>query len=145
MMISYFGLEIIMQKCSYRFPDWVIDAEQVAEYYRPLKFKLGNYFENAIQAQIFTELMPSIKHCRNHDIERGELFKDHLWQLNAVHLVNLVQIQINPGFLQRPLFSELNPSAMNYGSLGGVIGHEVHSFIIDLVFCRLNNMNMLYK
>lgn len=102
-----------------------MEAEQVAEYYRPLKFKPGNYFENAIQAQIFTELMPSIKHCRNHDIERGELFKDHLWQLNAVHLVNLVQIQINPGFLQRPLFSELNPSAMNYGSLGGVIGHEV--------------------
>ena len=111
------------------FPDWVMDPYEVADYYKPLKFKPNSYFENAVQAQIFTELMPSIRHSRNNDIERDGLFKDHMWLLNAVHLVNLVQIQINPGFIQRPLFSELNPSAMNYGSLGGVIGHEMtHAF-----------------
>ncbi|KAJ3344503.1 Endothelin-converting enzyme 2, partial [Kappamyces sp. JEL0680] len=111
------------------FPDWVMDPYKVAEYYRPLKLKPDTYFENAIQAQIFTELMPSIRHSRSNDIERQALFKDHMWLLNAVHLVNLVQVQINPGFIQRPLFSQLNPPAMNYGSLGAVIGHELtHAF-----------------
>jgi predicted metalloendopeptidase len=106
-----------------------MDPYKVADYYKPLKLKPDSYFENAIQAQIFTEIMPSIRHSRNNDIERESLFKDHMWLLNAVHLVNLVQIQINPGFIQRPLFSTLNPSAMNYGSLGAVIGHEItHAF-----------------
>jgi predicted metalloendopeptidase len=106
-----------------------MDPNKVADYYRPVKFKSNTYFENAIQAQIFTELMPSIQHSRKNDIERSGLFKDHMWLLNAVHLVNLVQIQINPGFIQRPLFSALNPKAMNYGSIGAVIGHEItHAF-----------------
>ena len=55
-----------------------------------------------------------------------------MWMLNAVHLKKLVQIQINPGFIQRPLFSSLNPRAMNYGALGAVIGHEItHAFDSD--------------
>jgi predicted metalloendopeptidase len=111
------------------FPDWVMDSNRIAEYYRPLRLNSNTYFENAVQAQIFTELMPSISHSRKNSNEREGLFKDHMWLLNAVHLVNLVQIQINPGFLQRPLFSARNPKAMNYGSLGGVIGHEItHAF-----------------
>ncbi|KAJ3254920.1 Endothelin-converting enzyme 2 [Boothiomyces macroporosus] len=111
------------------YPDWVKDAHKILEYYQPLKFSADTYFENAVQSQILTEFMPSIRHSRRNSVERDTLFKDHMWQLNAAHLINLVQIQINPGFIQRPLFSTLNSRAMNYASLGAVIGHEItHAF-----------------
>ncbi|KAJ3322537.1 Endothelin-converting enzyme 2 [Boothiomyces sp. JEL0866] len=111
------------------YPDWVKDAHKILEYYQPLRFSPDTYFENAVQSQILTEFMPSIRHSRRNSVERDTLFKDHMWQLNAAHLINLVQIQINPGFIQRPLFSALNSRAMNYASLGAVIGHEItHAF-----------------
>ncbi|KAJ3275253.1 Endothelin-converting enzyme 2 [Terramyces sp. JEL0728] len=111
------------------YPDWVKDAHKILDYYQPLKFSPDTYFENAVQSQILTEFMPSIRHSRKNSVERDTLFKDHMWQLNAAHLINLVQIQINPGFIQRPLFSSLNARAMNYASLGAVIGHEItHAF-----------------
>ncbi|KAI8892816.1 hypothetical protein BC833DRAFT_337038 [Globomyces pollinis-pini] len=110
-------------------PKWVQDPLQVAEYYRPLKFKPDSYFENSLQASIYADTMPSISHSRNNNLGRDGIFAQHMWLLNAMHLVDLVQIQINPSFLQRPLFSDQNLPVMNYASLGGVIGHEMtHAF-----------------
>ena len=44
-------------------------------------------------------------------------------------MTDLVLIQINSGILQRPIYSVLNPTAMNYGSVGTVVAHEItHGF-----------------
>ncbi|KAJ3278796.1 Endothelin-converting enzyme 2 [Borealophlyctis nickersoniae] len=110
------------------YPDWLTDASLVDAYYKDLKFDRTKYFENAVAAQVFADFAPS-RHQIGKDFERANLYFGYPWQLNAFHLTDYVQIQINPGILQRPLFSTVNPSAMNYGSLGTIIGHEItHAF-----------------
>ncbi|KAI8926838.1 hypothetical protein BC831DRAFT_504232 [Entophlyctis helioformis] len=111
------------------YPDWLTDAQTVAEYHSALEFDPEKYFENAVQAQLFTDLVPSIHQLRRQTVDRASTYLGYPWQLNAFHLTDLVQIQINAGLLQRPLFSSSNPSAMNYGSVGMIIGHEItHGF-----------------
>jgi endothelin-converting enzyme len=109
-------------------PDWVTDPKQVDAYYSTLHFGKTTYFENAVAAHAFYEITPSQRQVGK-PLDRKGLFFGIPWGLNAFHLTDYVQIQINPGILQRPLFSALNPSVMNYGSLGSVIGHEItHAF-----------------
>eukprot|EP00842_Homolaphlyctis_polyrhiza_P005749 jgi/Hompol1/6175/HPOL_002183-RA len=107
------------------YPDWLADADLVSRYYDSLEFKEDTYFENAVSAQVFTDLIPSINQFRDKELIRQNMYLGYPWMLNAFHLIDLVQIQINSGLLQRPLFSSSNPSAMNYGSVGAIIGHEI--------------------
>ncbi|KAJ3162073.1 Endothelin-converting enzyme 2 [Geranomyces michiganensis] len=112
------------------YPPWLAEADTVADYYAPLRFDKSKYFENAVQAQSFALFAPSIHQSADSSrFLRDRLYFGYSWQLNAFHLTDFVQIQINPGILQRPLFSARNPMSMNYGGLGMVIGHEViHGF-----------------
>ncbi|KAI8908534.1 hypothetical protein EDD86DRAFT_247697 [Gorgonomyces haynaldii] len=111
------------------YPDWLKDPYLVASYHRPLKFKPNHYFENAVQAELYSTLIPWIHQMRKHHLDRVNTYYGSPWQLNAFHLSDMVQIQINSGILQRPLFSSSNPEAMNFGSLGMIIGHEItHGF-----------------
>lgn len=111
------------------YPDWLSDAKLVANYYRPMQLKPYTYFENAVQAQLFSQFVPSIHQHRSKSLERITQFFGYPWNLNAFHNVDFVQIQVNPGLIQRPLFSKYNFPAMNYGSLGMIIAHEIaHGF-----------------
>ncbi|KAJ3165885.1 Peptidase M13 [Geranomyces variabilis] len=112
------------------YPPWLAEADTVANYYGPLRFDKNHYFENAVQAQSFALFAPSIHQSADTTrFLRDRLYFGYPWQLNAFHLTDYVQIQINPGILQRPLFSARNPASVNYGSLGMVIGHEItHGF-----------------
>lgn len=111
------------------YPEWLSNPKSVVDHYRPLKIDAKKYFENAVQAQVFTELSPAIQQSRHTSLDRGKTYFGYPWQLNAFHLTDLVLIQINPGVLQRPVFSELNPMAMNYGGIGTIIAHEItHGF-----------------
>ncbi|KAJ3395992.1 hypothetical protein HDV05_003255, partial [Chytridiales sp. JEL 0842] len=105
-------------------PDWVEDPQKVAAYYKHLTFSPTTYFENAVSTQAFFETAPSVHQSSLPTLDRQGLYFGIPWALNAFHLTDFVQIQINPGILQRPLFSALNPSVMNWGSLGAVVGHE---------------------
>ncbi|TPX70329.1 hypothetical protein SpCBS45565_g01717 [Spizellomyces sp. 'palustris'] len=110
------------------YPEWLADPQIVADYYSPVHFNRDTYFENAVQAQVFALFAPSI-HQVGQSFRRDTLYFGYPWQLNAFHLTDYVQIQINPGILQLPLFSARNPRSMNYGSLGMIIGHEItHGF-----------------
>ncbi|KAI8826954.1 uncharacterized protein EV422DRAFT_512075 [Fimicolochytrium jonesii] len=106
------------------YPDWLMDANLVEQYYAPLRIERGRYFENAVQAQTFAYFAPSIKQVGK-AVDRSQLFQGYAWEFNAFALLDSVQIQINPAFLQRPLYSARNPQSLNYGSLGMVIGHEI--------------------
>ncbi|KAI8908696.1 hypothetical protein DFJ77DRAFT_126773 [Powellomyces hirtus] len=113
------------------YPEWLADAHTVAAYHAPIRLSPTHYFENAVQAQAFTHFAPSIHQAQNtaKGFQRDQIYFGYPWQLNAFHITDYVQIQINPGILQRPLFSARNPLALNYGSLGMVIGHEItHGF-----------------
>ncbi|KAJ3111934.1 Endothelin-converting enzyme 2 [Phlyctochytrium bullatum] len=118
------------------YPDWIADAKAIDDYHSFLEFHPKTYFENAVIAQVFAELYPSI-HQKGRPLEKETLLFGYPWQLNAFHLTDYVQIQINSGILQRPIFSTLNPAPMNFGSLGVVIGHEItHAF--DATGYKLN-------
>ncbi|KAJ3082006.1 Endothelin-converting enzyme 2 [Quaeritorhiza haematococci] len=110
------------------YSDWLKDANKVEAYYASLEFDPKSYFENAVKSQVFVEFQPSRVQI-GRPIVREEMFFGYPWQLNAFHLTDYVQIQINSGILQRPLFSAKNRDSMNYGSLGVIIGHEItHAF-----------------
>ncbi|KAJ1535450.1 Endothelin-converting enzyme 2, partial [Nowakowskiella sp. JEL0078] len=120
------------------YPDWLANGDEVAEYYSSIDFEKLKYFENAVSAQAFSDIYPSIyqlqkeldvKDTDKNPLRRDSIFFGYPWQLNAFHLTDLNSMQINPGILQRPLFSALNPAVMNYGGLGTIIGHEItHAF-----------------
>ena len=111
------------------YPDWLANAKEVVKRYNPLKFDRRKYFENAVQAQVFTKLIPAIEQSRHSYLDRSNIYFGFPWQLNAFHLTDLVLIQINSGVMQRPMFSELNPIAMNFGGIGSIIAHEItHGF-----------------
>ncbi|KAJ1559677.1 Endothelin-converting enzyme 2, partial [Cladochytrium tenue] len=110
------------------YPDWVGHADEVDEYYTNLHIEPDKYFENALQAHAFYDLRSS-QHQVGRPLERETVYFSYPWQINAFHLSDYIQVQINSGILQRPLYSHRNPDAMNFGSLGAVIGHEItHSF-----------------
>ncbi|KAI9007116.1 hypothetical protein BC832DRAFT_554286 [Gaertneriomyces semiglobifer] len=110
------------------YPDWLIDTAEVAEYHANLVFSVDSYYENAVKAQAFSLFASSIRQIGS-TFARKDLYFGFPWQLNAFSHSDRVQIQINPGILQRPLFSSLNPRAMNYGALGMIVGHEItHGF-----------------
>ncbi|KAJ3209749.1 hypothetical protein HK099_008436 [Clydaea vesicula] len=110
------------------YPDWVKDTKRIIEYYKDLEIST-NYFENALNSQAHVEFAQSKKQLSSKKWIRDEFYFGFPWQLNAFHLTDYVQVQINTGILQRPLFSYRNRNSMNYGSLGMVIGHEVsHAF-----------------
>ncbi|KAI9351774.1 hypothetical protein DFJ73DRAFT_368450 [Zopfochytrium polystomum] len=110
------------------YPDWMSDADQIDAYHSDLSISPSMYFENAVQVHAHSEYAWSI-HQRGRPLERNTLFFGFPWQLNAFHLSDYVQVQINSGIIQRPIFSAFNPDLMNYASLGVIIGHEItHSF-----------------
>ncbi|KAJ3126896.1 Endothelin-converting enzyme 2 [Nowakowskiella sp. JEL0407] len=130
------------------YPDWAGDGSKILEYYESLDFEDTEYFENAVGAQAFNFIFPSIFELQNQQkirssaFDRDSFFYQIPWTLNAFHYSDYNLMQINPGILQRPLFSALNPKVMNYASLGMIIGHEItHAF--DAKGRQFNSMGEL--
>lgn len=136
-------------------PKWTNDTAAVSEFHKDLFFD-NSYFNNAglcrlindlVAAQAFNEFSMAKRALQ----ARGGWIRDEMlfgypWQVNAFHLtgnlhfltrIDLVQVQINTGILQAPLFSHHHLAASNYGSLGMIVGHEVtHAF--DSIGKKLN-------
>lgn len=61
-------------------------------------------------------------------VDRGEWFMTPP-EVNAYHYANLVEVVFPAGILQFPFFDFEADDAVNYGCIGGVIGHELtHGF-----------------
>ncbi|KAI9203726.1 uncharacterized protein BJ171DRAFT_443289 [Polychytrium aggregatum] len=109
------------------YPDWLSNSQVVVDFHASLEFSPTTYLENAITASSFKGLALSRAHLAN-ETRIGTLM-GYPWEVNAFYEQTTLTMQINAGILQRPLFSRNNPDAMNYGSLGTIIGHEVgHAF-----------------
>ncbi|KAI9347994.1 hypothetical protein DFJ73DRAFT_761004 [Zopfochytrium polystomum] len=114
------------------YPDWVGNATEIDKYYEDLVIDEKKYFENAVQAHAYYDLRAS-QHQVGRPLERdtGEA-PEHPYlpfSVSALPVEDQESVQINSGILQRPLYSLKNPDALNYGSIGAVIGHEItHSF-----------------
>ncbi|KAK9365862.1 hypothetical protein V1509DRAFT_655158 [Lipomyces kononenkoae] len=117
----------IVQKIGYpdHSPD-VKSAENLSEYYKNLSVSSTTYFENYVSArkQAATEEWQSL----------GKRTDRAAWDMtpatvNAYYNPPLGEIVFPAGILQPPVFSESQPSYMNYGAFGAVAGHELsHAF-----------------
>ncbi|KAK9468482.1 hypothetical protein V1512DRAFT_259596 [Lipomyces arxii] len=117
----------IVQKIGY--PDQspnVKDASNLADYYKDMHVSPTTFFENYVAAREIaaTEEWESL----------GKLTDRAQWAMtpatvNAYYNPPLGEIVFPAGILQPPVFSESQPSYMNYGAFGAVAGHELsHAF-----------------
>ncbi len=94
--------------------------------YTALSVIKGDAFGNAQRAALFdTER----KRARlGHTVDRGEWVMNPQL-VNAVNLPVLNALNFPAAELQAPHFDDQAPAAVNYGSIGAIIGHEIsHSF-----------------
>ncbi|KAK9447088.1 uncharacterized protein V1518DRAFT_407380 [Limtongia smithiae] len=117
----------IVQKIGY--PDQspnVMSAESLAAYYKDMTISPTAFFENYVSAR---ELA-----AKEEWASLGKLTDRAAWDMtpstvNAYYNPPLGEIVFPAGILQPPVFSEHQPSYMNYGAFGAVAGHELsHAF-----------------
>ncbi|KAK9453157.1 hypothetical protein V1511DRAFT_505797 [Dipodascopsis uninucleata] len=117
----------IVQKIGY--PDASPDIksnEDLAKYYKELNISATGYFENYMSARknAASEMWSNL----------GEKTDRAAWEMtpatvNAYYNPPLGEIVFPAGILQPPVFSEHQPSYLNYGAFGAVAGHELsHAF-----------------
>ena len=94
--------------------------------YRGLKIVAGDAFGNAERAERF-EYQRNVRKL-GQPIDRGEWVMTPQ-TVNAVNLPVMNALNFPAAILQPPYFDPKRPAAMDYGSTGATIGHEIsHSF-----------------
>ncbi len=94
--------------------------------YSAMRLAPGSYFANALAAREFEFDRQARKIGK--PVDRGEWFMAPQ-RVNAYYNPLFNEIVFPAGILQPPFFHQDFPAAMNYGGIGGVIGHELtHGF-----------------
>ncbi|XP_012277030.1 endothelin-converting enzyme homolog [Orussus abietinus] len=103
------------------YPEWVKDDNAVMNYYKGFRVT-NDYFENIIALRKFVVFKnlndlkkPIDKH--NSDMDATRVLTSYNPLANS--------LQISAGIFQPPFFSTEQPDAVNYGSLGALVGHEM--------------------
>ncbi|XP_029033281.2 neprilysin-like [Osmia bicornis bicornis] len=103
------------------YPDWYKDDHAVTEYYEGLEIG-SDYFENILKCGE-AELIKSLKDFKG--IVVRDQWLDYPITVNAFYTPIVNAILIPAAELQDPYFTSLLPDAINYGTTGFVIGHEL--------------------
>ncbi|KAM9318246.1 neprilysin-like isoform 2-T2 [Pholidichthys leucotaenia] len=104
----------------------ILDDKYLDDEYKDLSYSAEKYFESILQNQEFVQKRRLRK-------LRVKVNKDE-WVtgaavVNAFYSPSRNQIVFPAGILQPPFFSKAQPSSLNYGGIGMVIGHEItHGF-----------------
>ncbi|XP_073945970.1 M13 family metallopeptidase neprilysin 5 [Choristoneura fumiferana] len=116
--------KIIQMKTLIGFPDWLLDEGKLEQYYEGVEITLDKHLENMINI-IQVKIKKGLNRFRD-----GNNFT---WatdptEVNAYHTFQENTITVPLVMLQYPFF-DLGLDALNYGSLGTVLGHEItHGF-----------------
>ncbi|KAK9462391.1 uncharacterized protein V1516DRAFT_670143 [Lipomyces oligophaga] len=117
----------IVQKIGY--PDYspnVKSAESLAEYYKDLEISSEKFFDNYVSAR---KMAAKEEWASLHKPTDRAAWGMTPSTVNAYYNPPLGEIVFPAGILQSPVFSEHQPSYMNYGAFGAVAGHELsHAF-----------------
>ncbi|XP_076238922.1 endothelin-converting enzyme homolog [Calliopsis andreniformis] len=109
------------------YPDWYKDEQAVTEYYKGLKIS-SDYFQNILNC-VENDLIRNIKLFREPALRSQWTDLTYPITVNAFYAQTINAILIPAAELQDPYFTHLLPDAVNYGTTGFVIGHELsHSF-----------------
>ncbi|XP_016908813.2 membrane metallo-endopeptidase-like 1 isoform X2 [Apis cerana] len=107
------------------YPDWYKDNAAVIRYYDGLQIG-SDYFQNILNCEK-NELLKSLTEFRETVIR--DKWLDFPITVNAFYAQIINSIIIPAAELQDPYFTHILPDAINYGTIGFVIGHELsHSF-----------------
>ncbi|XP_020844584.1 neprilysin isoform X2 [Phascolarctos cinereus] len=109
------------------YPDDIItNDEKLNKEYSELNYKEDEYFENILKNLMFSQ-NKQLKKLRE-KVDKEEWISGAA-VVNAFYSSGRNQIVFPAGILQPPFFSANQPSSLNYGGIGMVIGHEItHGF-----------------
>ncbi|XP_036610533.1 neprilysin [Trichosurus vulpecula] len=109
------------------YPDDIItNNEKLNKEYSGLNYKEEEYFENILKNLEFSQ-NKQLKKLRE-KVDKEEWISGAA-VVNAFYSSGRNQIVFPAGILQPPFFSANQPSSLNYGGIGMVIGHEItHGF-----------------
>ncbi|XP_066598593.1 endothelin-converting enzyme homolog isoform X2 [Prorops nasuta] len=108
------------------FPDFILNPAELNDKYADLQIKQNEYFENNIRMN---------KYNLRKGLEKlDQPVNKATWimtppTVNAYYTPTKNQIVFPAGILQSPFFDMENPSSLNFGGMGVVMGHELtHAF-----------------
>lgn len=108
------------------YPDYILKAKQLDEKYANLEVRRDRYFANNIKVNQFN-LRKNLEKL-NKVVNKSEWgMTPHT--VNAYYTPTKNQIVFPAGILQRPFFDIHNPTSLNFGAMGVIMGHELtHAF-----------------
>ncbi|XP_017884979.1 endothelin-converting enzyme homolog isoform X2 [Ceratina calcarata] len=108
------------------FPNFILNPKELDERYKDLSMKPNEYFENNIRAN---------KYKLRKNLEKlDQPVNRTTWMMtppmvNAYYWPTKNQMVFPAGILQGPFYDMENPSSLNFGGIGVVMGHELtHAF-----------------
>ncbi|XP_053987088.1 endothelin-converting enzyme homolog isoform X4 [Hylaeus volcanicus] len=108
------------------FPNFILDPNQLDDLYRDLYIKQNEYFQNTIRVN---------KYNLRKNLEKlDQPVNKTTWimtppTVNAYYRPTKNQMVLPAGILQSPFYDMENPSSLNFGGIGVVMGHELtHAF-----------------
>ncbi|XP_067898834.1 neprilysin-like [Heterodontus francisci] len=108
------------------YPADIKDNAKLNAEYKGLDFSIDEYFKNILQ-NMQSGQMKSLKKLR--EKVNKEVWISGAAVVNAFYSSSRNQIVFPAGILQPPFFGQGQPSALNFGAIGMVIGHEItHGF-----------------
>lgn len=108
------------------FPNFILNPKELDERYESLQIKENEYFLNNIRVNKYN-LRKSLENL-------DQPVNKTTWimtppTVNAYYTPTKNQIVFPAGILQSPFYDMENPSSLNFGGMGVVMGHELtHGF-----------------
>ncbi|KIH62402.1 peptidase family M13 [Ancylostoma duodenale] len=115
------------------YPDWITDDQKLIEYYEGLGIQIGKDDYFAILQKVMTwRIVEGWNLLFNRTADRAD-FPAPLGDVNAWYQVAYEpqsnSITIPASILQAPFYDPTLPTAVNFGALGLIVGHELtHGF-----------------
>ncbi|XP_045111624.1 endothelin-converting enzyme homolog isoform X2 [Portunus trituberculatus] len=108
------------------FPDYILNPEELDKEFAGLKIVKDKYFQNNKKIREFTMKKELARLKKAVNKTRWDMSPP---TVNAYYSPSRNDIVFPAGILQAPFFDKRNPKALNYGTVGVVMGHElVHAF-----------------
>merc|ERR1739838_408802 len=109
------------------YPDYIVNDKGIMDdKYNPVTIDKAEYFTNAHKLSVFGSKFSYGK--LGGKVDRDEWISGPAI-VNAFYSPTRNQIFFPAGILQPPFYDQYQPTAMNYGGIGMVIGHEItHGF-----------------
>uniref|UniRef100_A0AC35TPY8 DNA repair protein REV1 n=1 Tax=Rhabditophanes sp. KR3021 TaxID=114890 RepID=A0AC35TPY8_9BILA len=110
------------------FPDFIADDGQLSSYYQMLQIKsTDQYYDMLVKIGSFNKYN-NFNYLTMNQTNRID-FLSTPSTVNAWYQPELNSITFPAAILQEPFYSPYFPASVNYGSFGGIIGHELtHAF-----------------